>query len=64
MSMRLSARIHYGLRVLVQLGLETENGGRLPGRAIAEAQDVSGSYVEQILLPMMTAGLVESSLHP
>lgn len=57
--MRLSARGQYGLRAVVELAGAYPRGP-LPLREIAQAQEVSPAYLEQIMLALRRAGLVAS----
>ncbi len=58
--MKLSTRTRYGTRALVELAMAWPH--RLVSvREIAERQDISAKYLEQIMTPLRAAGLVESS---
>lgn len=56
--MRISTRGEYGLRALMELGLKP--GTALSLRDIAERQQVSLDYLEQIMPSLKTAGLVKA----
>jgi Rrf2 family protein len=57
--MKLSTRGRYATRICVYLGLRPENE-RARKRDIADAEGISADYVEQILVKLRTAGIVES----
>jgi Rrf2 family protein len=57
--MRLSARGQYGVRAVVELARHYDLGPT-PLRQIAKAQEISSSYLEQILRQLRRCGLVES----
>lgn len=56
--MRISTRGEYGLRALMELGMET--GTALSLRDIAERQHISLDYLEQIVPALKTAGLIKA----
>src|SRR5690349_23243995 len=56
--MRISTRGEYGLRALMELGLEPDSAMSL--RDIAERQHISLDYLEQIVPALKAAGLVKS----
>jgi Rrf2 family protein len=57
--MKLSTRVRFGLRIMVQIAAE---GDAEPvfARRIAAAQAISEAYVDQILMPLRASGLVVS----
>ena len=57
--MKLSTRVRFGLRIMVQIAAE---GIEKPvfSRRIAATQHISEAYVDQILLPLRTGGLLVS----
>ena len=57
--MKLSTRVRFGLRIMMQLGLEGRTQPIFGGR-IAEAQGLSEPYVDQLLAPLRAGGLVMS----
>jgi Rrf2 family protein len=57
--MKLSTKGRYGLRAMLDLALGTDDGP-ITTRAIAERQGISERYLEQLLIPLKTAGLVKS----
>ncbi len=56
--MRISTRGEYGLRALMELGMET--GAALSLRDIAERQHISLDYLEQIMPALKSAGLIKA----
>ena len=58
--MKLSTRARYGLKALIDLGLHSENE-TVSLQSIAERQDISVSYLEQLMAMLKKAGLVTSS---
>ncbi|OGN96033.1 MAG: hypothetical protein A2Z77_08395 [Chloroflexi bacterium RBG_13_51_36] len=58
--MRLSTRGRYGLRALLDLGLHQGEGFVLL-KDIARRQEVSLSYLEHLITPLIAAGLVKST---
>jgi len=57
--MRLTTRGCYGLRAMIELGVRYR-GGLVLLREIAEGQQVSSDYLEQIMGPLRRAGLVNA----
>lgn len=57
--MKLSTRVRYGVRAMVELA---KQGGDkpVPLRALAENQNISAKYLEQMATTLKIAGLVES----
>ena len=60
--MKLSTKTRYGLRILLQIAADTENNkkGSVKGKSIAQMQNVSEAYLEQIMIPFKTAGFVKT----
>ena len=58
--MKLSTRARYGLKALIDLGLHSANEA-ISLQSIAERQDISTSYLEQLMAMLKKAGLVKSS---
>jgi Rrf2 family protein len=56
--MRISTRSEYGLRALMELGIETR--GALSLRDIAARQNISLDYLEQIMPALKSAGLIQA----
>ena len=57
--MKLSTRIRFALRIMIQVAADT-SGKPVLSRHIAAAQDISEPYVDQILLPLRARGLLVS----
>ena len=58
--MKLSTRARYGLKALIDLGLHSENE-TVSLQSIAERQDISVSYLEQLMAMLKKAGLRTNS---
>ncbi|MDO4305570.1 MAG: Rrf2 family transcriptional regulator [Eubacteriales bacterium] len=58
--MKLSTRARYGLRALIDMGLHCENEA-VSIQSIAGRQNISESYLEQLMAKLKRAGLVEST---
>lgn len=56
--MKLSTRTRYGTRILIDLA---STQGRLSLGEITRRQDVSRSYLEHLIAPLISAGIVGSS---
>jgi Rrf2 family cysteine metabolism transcriptional repressor len=59
MSLQMSTRGRYGLRLMVALALNYGNGSSLL-KSIAEKEEISEKYLGQIIIPLKSAGLVIS----
>ena len=59
MALRLSTKVRYGLRALIALARHYDKGPVM-ARLIAEEEDISENYLEQIMEPLKKAGLVRS----
>ncbi len=57
--MKLSTRGRYGVRALLELA-NGYKGGPIPINKLAERQEISAKYLEQLLIPLKAAGLVTS----
>lgn len=57
--MKLSTKGRYGLRAMVDLAQHYEQGVT-PLNEIAERQDISGAYLEQLMSSLRKSGLVHS----
>ena len=57
--MRLSTKIRYGARAMLELAFHYGEGP-IELREIAGKQDISIKYLEQVIIPLRTAGLVKS----
>ena len=60
--MRLSTKTRYGLRILLQIALDCEGrrNSSVKGKTIAEKQDISEAYLEQIMIPLKSEGFVRT----
>jgi Rrf2 family protein len=58
--MKLSTRSRYGIRLLFELALNYEKGLVLL-KDISHRQDISEKYLGQLIIPLKSAGLVQSS---
>ena len=58
--MRISAKTHCALRILVQLASGSGWGHRVVGRDLAARQNINGPYLEQIMVGLKNAGLVDT----
>ncbi len=58
--MQFSTKSEYGLRALLDIALHSDDG-TVPLPEIARRQEISSSYLEQVLLSLQTAGLVRST---
>ncbi|MEN6385545.1 MAG: Rrf2 family transcriptional regulator [Phycisphaerales bacterium] len=61
--MKLSTRTRYGMRALLELAL-AYNSGPLQIKTIAQHQNISNKYLEQLVAMLKTAGLVRSIRGP
>jgi Rrf2 family cysteine metabolism transcriptional repressor len=59
--MKLSTKGRYGLRAMLDLALNGDNGP-ITIHAIAQRQEISERYLEQLLIPLKQAGMVKSVL--
>lgn len=57
--MKVSTRGRYGLRAMIELA-KNDNSGAIPLRIIAENQDISEQYLEQLFVNLRNSGLVKS----
>lgn len=58
--MKISTKGRYGLRAMVDLALYSQNE-QVPLASIADRQDISKSYLEQVFSTLRRAGLVKST---
>ncbi len=58
--MKISTKPRYGLRILLQIALDTENKPSVKASELAKKQDISEPYLEQIMIPMKNGGFVNS----
>ena len=57
--MKISTRSRYGLRLMLELGLQHGKGPTFL-KDIARSQEISEKYLSQIIIPLKSAGLVTS----
>lgn len=62
--MKLSTKGRYGLRALVDLAVHTEGDSHQPLSSIAERQNISEIYLEQVFSTLRKAGIVQSIKGP
>ena len=62
--MKLSTKPRYGLRILAQIAADGGDKTPVSGKAVAQKQDISIAYIEQILIPMRNAGIVRTVRGP
>ena len=58
--MKISTKGRYGIRLMLCLALQYEKSGHMPLKMIAQQQEISEKYLEQIINPLTKAGLVQS----
>jgi Rrf2 family protein len=58
--MRLSSKTRYSLRILLQIAMNKEERKMVKGHEIATKQRISEAYLEQIMIPLKSAGLVST----
>lgn len=58
--LKISQKLEYGMRAMIELSMRRESGTLVPAREIAEAQQVPLRFLEQQLGALHKAGLVES----
>jgi len=58
--MKVSTKVQYGMQALADIALYSENGSAVSGPEIAERQDISQKYLEQILTHLKQAGLIRA----
>ena len=59
--MKISTKGRYALRLMLDLAIHTAEGGRVSIRAVAQRQQISEKYLEQIITQLSRAGLVKSA---
>lgn len=57
--MKISSRGRYGVRAMFELALH-HNEGSIPLKIVAQNQDISENYLEQLIASLRKAGLVKS----
>ncbi|HAM10708.1 MAG: hypothetical protein A2X04_06580 [Bacteroidetes bacterium GWF2_41_9] len=56
--MKFNSKTRYGLRTMLELSLRENMGGGILQKEIAENQDVSVKYLDQIIASLKAAGLI------
>ncbi|MFA4945483.1 MAG: Rrf2 family transcriptional regulator [Lentisphaeria bacterium] len=59
LAVKFSTRVRFGLRIMIQIAAEGEKRPVF-SRHLAETQGITEAYVDQILLPLRTQGLLVS----
>src|SRR5512139_1822464 len=57
--MKISTKVRYGVRAMLELASHYGKGP-IDLKAIAKKEDISLKYLEQVVIPLRTAGLVKS----
>lgn len=57
--MKLSTRGRYGLRAMIDLGIYSQGGNIVSLSQIAQRQDISVNYLEQLISKLRKAGLIK-----
>ncbi len=58
--LKISQKLEYSMRAMIELALNEKSGELVPAREIAEAQQIPLRFLEQQLGTLNKAGLVES----
>ncbi len=58
--MKISTKLRYGLRILLQIALDTEYKNSVTAHELAKKQDISEPYLEQIMITMKNSGFVNA----
>lgn len=58
--MKISTKSRYGLRILVDIAINLKQGEATKGRDIAKRQDITEAYMEQIMIPLKSNGIVRA----
>jgi Rrf2 family protein len=58
--MKLSTKSRYGLRILLQVAVESDCNPAVKGKEIAKKQDISEAYLEQIMIPLKNSGIIRT----
>ena len=58
--MKISTKGRYGLTIMIELAKKYGDGNPLPLKTIAQSNNLSEHYLEQIVSPLRNAGLVKS----
>ncbi|MCF8307547.1 MAG: Rrf2 family transcriptional regulator [Bacteroidales bacterium] len=60
--MRSNTKVRYGLRTMIQIGLDSDRG--ILQKDIAKKQEISNKYLDQIIAPLKAEGLIEKARNP
>jgi Rrf2 family protein len=58
--MKLSTKSRYGLRILLQIAAEADKLSAIKGKDIAQKQEISEAYLEQIMIPLKNSGIIRT----
>jgi Rrf2 family transcriptional regulator, cysteine metabolism repressor len=58
--MKISTKTRYGTRALVDLAINQKGHSPVPIKSIAERQGISNTYLEHIVAPLISGGIVTS----
>ncbi len=58
--LKFSTRTRYGLRAMIELALSYKSKRLVSLNEIAQSQDISHAYLEQLIVPLRKGGLVRS----
>jgi len=61
--MEISTRVRYAVRIMLDLALSTDTS-LIRGKEISERQGISLSYLDNLMVPLRTAGLVRAVRGP
>ncbi len=59
--MKLSTKTRYGLRILLQIAVDQTTQETVKGKDIAAKQDISEPYLEQIMIPLKSSGIIKTT---
>ncbi len=60
--MNLSKRGEYGMRAMIYIATQTNEGNRISTKEIAEHENIPAKFLEQILLNLKNAGMLHSKM--
>lgn len=58
--MKISTKARYGLRILLQIAEDMNNKVNSQGKMLAAKQEISEPYLEQIMIPLKSTGLIRT----
>lgn len=59
--MRSNTKVRYGLRTMIQIGIDNEAG--ILQKGISEKQNISYKYLDHIIAPLKASGLIRKDPH-